>query len=427
MQRSSGSRIPPGGGIFVGEKGREIITGMFNDSYPPIIDGVSIATRNYANWLNRLVGPSCVVTTDVPGYYDSEEFPVYRYFSLPLSARPPYRFGMNFVGEVHEKRRRGKDLTEKLVMNVFDIPFDLVHAHCPFSSGMLARRIATVREIPLVATFHTKFREDFKQSLKGDLLVDIAILRITRFFESADFVWVPSSGAAATLRSYGFRGPIDVMPNGTDLVVPESDLPALRKDGESYLAVPPGVPVLLFVGQHIKEKNLDVLVESLAALAALGQDFRMVFVGDGYHRASLETRVAELGLASRVSFRGVVADRESMKRIYARADMLFFPSLYDTSGLVIMEAAGMRLPSLLIKGSTVSDGVQDGFNGFLAENDPRSISRRLHSALNDRGALGKAAEGAYATLYRTWENVIDEVGDRYRIIVRDWKGRRFSG
>ena len=409
------------------EKGKEIITGMFNDSYPPIIDGVSIATKNYATWLNRLVGPSCVVTPDVPGYYDSEEFPVYRYFSLPLSARPPYRFGMNFVGEVHEKRRRGKDLTEKLVMNVFDIPFDLVHAHCPFSSGLLSRRIATVREIPLVATFHTKFREDFKQSLKGELLVDIAILRITRFFESADFVWTPSPGAAATLRSYGYKGDIDVMPNGTDLVVPEADLPSLRKEGEKLLSVPAGVPVLLFVGQHTREKNLDILVESLSALHAMGTDFRMVFVGDGYHRASLEARVAELGLSSRVSFKGVITDRESMKRVYARSDILFFPSLYDTSGLVIMEAAGMRLPSLLISGSTVADGIVDGANGFLAENDPYSISRRLHSALIDPGAIGRAGSGAYSTLYRTWENVIDEVGDRYRAIVKDWKGRRFSG
>ncbi len=407
---------------MIGEK-EELVTGIFNDSYAPITDGVAMVTKNYAHWLNRLVGPSCVVTPDMPDYYDSEEFPVYRYFSLPLHARPPYRFGMNFVGEVHEKRRRGDNLRERLSTNVFDIPFSLVHAHCPFTSGELAKRVATVKKIPLVATFHTKYREDFQQSLKGKLLVDIAVFRLVLFYNSVDFVWVPSSETIETLRSYGYKGPIEVMPNGTDLIVDEEELPMLRAEGEKFLGLPSGLPVLLYIGQHIKEKNLDLLVDSLGLLSAGGTDFRMVFIGGGYHREALEARVAELGLGDKVLFKGVVRDRELIKRAYARADILYFPSLYDTSSLIVKEAAGMRLPTLLVSGSTTAQGVVDGKNGFLAENSAQGMARRLAAALADPDSRRMAGLGAYSTLYRSWESVIGEVGERYRAILRDWKGR----
>ena len=85
----------------------EIVSGIFNDSYNPITDGVAIVTKNYAYWLNRLTGPSCVITPDMPDYFDREEFPVYRFPSMPLAVRPPYRVGVDFIGEIRQKRLRG--------------------------------------------------------------------------------------------------------------------------------------------------------------------------------------------------------------------------------------------------------------------------------------------------------------------------------
>jgi glycosyltransferase involved in cell wall biosynthesis len=390
----------------------EIVTGVFNDSFYPITDGVAMVTKNYAYWLNQLAGPSCVVTTDVPDHYDAEDFPVYRYLSLPLPSRPPYRFGFNFVGEIVEKRKRGDEVRERLTYNIFQVPFDIVHAHCPFSSGSLALRIARHRHIPLVTTFHTKYRNDFEGSLKSKLLVDVALQRIVSFYKSADYVWVPSAETIETLREYGYKGRVEVMPNGTDLNVSDAELPVLRAEG---------VPLLLYLGQHIKEKNLDNLIESLAIAKAAGPDFRMVFIGDGYHRKALEARVAELGLQDRVAFKGVVRDREFIKRAYARADILYFPSLYDTSSLIVKEAAGMRLPALLVRGSTTAEGIHDGVNGFLAENSPEGLAKRLVAAIEDKPSMAKAGQGAYHSLYRSWESVIGEVGERYRAILRDWK------
>jgi len=66
-----------------------IVTGIFNDSFAPITDGVAMVTRQYALWLNRKTGPVCVVTTTSPGYFDNEEFPVYRFPSLPIKLVRP--------------------------------------------------------------------------------------------------------------------------------------------------------------------------------------------------------------------------------------------------------------------------------------------------------------------------------------------------
>lgn len=57
--------------------------GIFNDCFPPIMDGVSVTVQNYARWLNRKCNNVCVVTPSVPGTVYDEEFPVYNYFSLP--------------------------------------------------------------------------------------------------------------------------------------------------------------------------------------------------------------------------------------------------------------------------------------------------------------------------------------------------------
>lgn len=58
--------------------------GLFNDCFPPIMDGVSLTTQNYAYWLHKKTGNVCVVTPKSPDARDAEEYPVYRYSSIPI-------------------------------------------------------------------------------------------------------------------------------------------------------------------------------------------------------------------------------------------------------------------------------------------------------------------------------------------------------
>jgi 1,2-diacylglycerol 3-alpha-glucosyltransferase len=186
----------------------KIITGEFNDSFPPILDGVANVVKNYAYWLNKKYGKSYVITPAFPNYKDNEEFSVLRYFSVPLPARPPYRYG--FAG-----------LDASFLRQVHTIPFDIVHTHSPFSAGNIALMVARKRNIPIIATFHSKFYDDFKTVLKSDFLTKVVLKRIIHYFNSVDYVWTVNKDTKKTLYSYGYHRPVKVIHNGTDFTMPE--------------------------------------------------------------------------------------------------------------------------------------------------------------------------------------------------------------
>lgn len=143
--------------------------GQFNDSFTPVIDGVATVVKNYALWLDKKHAKCCVVTPSCPGYTDNEEFDVLRYASVPLPKRKFYRLGLPLAG--YEKYKK-----------ITNIDFDLIHTHCPFSSGKLGYNIAKKRNIPLIATFHSKFYDDFKQALKNDKIALAATKQVINFF-----------------------------------------------------------------------------------------------------------------------------------------------------------------------------------------------------------------------------------------------------
>ena len=166
--------------------------GIFNDSFPPIMDGVALTAQNYAYWLNEKKQPVCVITPRTPDYTDVENYPVYRYSSFPIFGRKPYRFGF-------------PEMDHTLQTNMDNIQFGLVHAHCPFSSGNAALRISHNQKIPLIATFHSKYRDDIEQSVHCKLVVKLMINKIIRFYEKANEVWIPQASVEETLREYGFK------------------------------------------------------------------------------------------------------------------------------------------------------------------------------------------------------------------------------
>ena len=380
---------------------------MFNDSFVPIMDGVTLTVKNYAYWLNRMLGPTYVVTPRVPRQQkDREEYTVIRYASIPTVIRPPYRIGL-------------PDIDLRLQYELKNHDFDIVHAHSPFSAGILAKRVAKAKHIPIIATFHSKYRDDFSRVIPFSGIVDDQIKRIVEFYYSVDHVWVPQESVAATLREYGYKGPYDVVENGTDMK-PVSDIAPFRKIGADHLGLPEGIPVGLYVGQHILEKNLEFLVRSLPAIVSALPDFRMVFVGTGYAKSQLKGLVDELGMRDKVIFHDVVYDRELLKAIYARADLFLFPSLYDNAPLVIREAAALKTPSVLIRGATAAEVIHDGENGYLAENDLDAFAAKVVAAMLDETNRHRIAENAQKTLCRTWEDIVREVKDRYLAILSRW-------
>lgn len=282
--------------------------GIFNDSFPPIMDGVAVAVQNSAYWLYHMNQPVCVVTPRAPHYVNDEPYPVYRYSSLPLILRRPYRLGIPEI-----------DLTFQDKLD--RVPFGLVHAHCPFTSGHLAMRIAHERKIPLVATFHSKYRDDFERSFYNKRIAGLMVKEVIKFYEKADEVWIPQAAVEETIREYGFKGKLVVMENGNDFAdTPEKE--KFRQDARKDLNLKPDDHVFLFVGQHIWEKNTKMIVDALALIKDL--DFRMFFVGTGYAADDLKQMVADAGLSDKVVFVGMILERELLKNITLQQICFYF-------------------------------------------------------------------------------------------------------
>ena len=375
--------------------------GLFNESFPPVMDGVAVCVENYAHWMQEKVGGVAVVTPRNPGAdYSDKAYEVLDYMSVPVPFRAPYVTGISemdpaFLKELLQRR------------------FKIVHAHSPFVAGKTAARVARLQKIPLVATFHSKYREDFARVIPGQAMLDVVVKEIVRFYKRADAVWVPQESVKDVLYSYGYKGkPIDVMPNGCDMAgdYPES----FFREARASLGLADGLFTMLYVGQHIWEKNLRLTIEALARIKDL--PYRMFFVGTGYAEGEMKELVGRLGISDKITFAGRVTDRERLKQFYAAADLFLFPSLYDTDGLVVREAAALGTPSVMLREASASGMLSDGETGFKIAgslDDFEALLRALAADPARLQAVGRSARG----IVRSWQDVAEEALDRYNALL----------
>ena len=375
--------------------------GLFNESFPPVMDGVAICVQNYAYRRQKKGGGVSVITPNVPGAdYSQYDYEVLDYFSVPVPLRQPYVTGIaevdpTFLAKIVRRR------------------FKIVHAHSPFAAGIAATKVAKRLNIPMVATFHSKYRDDFSQTIPSKAVVEQIIKRIVSFYERADEVWVPQASVKDVIKDYGFKGNVEVVPNGSDLVANYPD--AYFTDARKQLGIAPNDFVCLFVGQHIWQKNVRLTIEALEKVK--DTSFKMFFVGNGYAAEEMKKMVTEKGLDSQVTFVGTVTEREVIKQYYAAADLFLFPSLYDTDGLVVKEAAALQTPSVMVGTATAASIITDNENGFLIPNDVNAFANRLRELIHNPELVHRVGIQASHSIVRSWEDVVGEVLERYNRLI----------
>ena len=379
----------------------ECNVGLFNESFPPVMDGVAVCVQNYAYWLQKKVGGVSVVTPGKLGAdYKQYPYEVLDYLSVPVPFRHPYVTGI-------------AQMDPRLQAKLMRRHFKIVHAHSPFSAGLMGVQVAKRQKIPVVATFHSKFKDDFHKVIPSDMVVDQAIKIVMEFFEWADEVWVPQASVEEVIREYGFKGPVEVVDNGSDLVADYPD--SYFEEARQALGIKPDEFVFLFVGQHIWQKNVRLVIDALEKINDL--PFRMFFVGTGYAAEEMKELVREKGLSEKVTFTGMLTEREAVTRYYAAADLFLFPSLYDNAPLVVREAAALHTPAVMVEGSTAATILRDGENGYLVPNELDAFAARLRSLYRDRAAVRQVGLAASRTIVRSWEDVVGEVLDRYNALI----------
>jgi glycosyltransferase involved in cell wall biosynthesis len=131
--------------------------------------------------------------------------------------------------------------------------------------------------------------------------------------------------------------------------------------------------------------------------------------------------VSLAGLGECTVFTGKINDRARITSIYARGDLFLFPSIYDTFGIVVREAAALRCPCLMIEGTNASQGIYDRENGFLCSNDVYSFASVISEIISNPKLAKIIGNNAMDTLPETWENVVDKAFIKYRQVIAGYK------
>lgn len=373
-----------------------MIIGEFNDTYPPELDGVGTVVKSYAEELTAMGDECYYVAPNCPKY---ARIPMYRtllFHGVKLPGEP-YHFGFPSLDFAYLRRENR-------------VPFDIVHAHSPFSAGREALRVARKRGVPIVATFHSKYYDDFYEKTRSRRIAALAANYVVNFYNRCDEVWAVNDRTADVLRGYGYQGDVVVMPNGTNLCRVDERAAAETRAQFS----PDGAPIFLFVGQMNWKKNIRRVLEAVA-LYAREAPCRLVMVGQGPNEEDVQKACEELGVAERTIRTGHIADRDRLMAIYAAASLLIFPSVYDNAPMVVREAAAVGTPSILMRGSCAAEGVTDGVNGLLCEDTAESVCDCMRRGLSNRGALGQAAR---ATIPQPWRKIVADARTRYEALVR---------
>lgn len=120
--------------------------------------------------------------------------------------------------------------------------------------------------------------------------------------------------------------------------------------------------LLLFAGQLIRGKGVDVL---LRALAQIKVPFECIILGDGNHREACEKLSVKLGLSDRVRFEGYVPP-EKLRQYYLEASVFVVSSVWpEPFGMVGPEAMRYGLPVVAFDAGGIREWLADGVNGYL--------------------------------------------------------------
>ena len=379
---------------------------LLNDSFPPIIDGVANVVMNYARIMTENLGDRVIVGT--PRYpdvdYTGYPYEVVAYSSVDTT-------------DLVKGYRTGNPLSVSGVSRLSGFKPEIIHTHCPASSTIMARVLQKELDVPIVFTYHTKFDVDIARAVGEGFLKKETIKAMVSNISACDDVWVVSKGAGENLRSLGYEGDYRVVSNGVDFQKGQTS-DALVKETTAGYDLPEGVPVFLFVGRIMKYKGIPIIIDALKELSDKGIKYRMVFVGGGADAEEMQEKVREYGISDSVIFTGPIHERDKLRAWNTRADLFLFPSVYDTNGIVVREAAACGLASVLIKDSCAAEGITHDRNGFIIEEDPHSMAALLEEASKDLSHLAQVGQNAMDEIYISWDESVRDARNRYDEILQ---------
>lgn len=258
---------------------------------------------------------------------------------------------------------------------------DAVHVATEGPLGMYARQLLKRCGIPYTTSLHTKFPEYVQERIRLPLRFGYAFMRW--FHSPAVTTLCTTQTHKKELERWGLRH-LFVWGRGVDI-----------DRFQEQVLQPRSRPRCLCVGRVAVEKNIE-------AFLSLDLDVDKIVVGDGPQRTALEKKYPD------VIWRGYQYGQDLVDE-YAQADVLVFPSLTDTFGLVMLEANGCGTPVAAFPVTGPIDVVREGVNGALDEDLGAAITRALDVPRSQCRAHAEA---------NTWEVVAQRLRDN--LVPIDW-------
>jgi glycosyltransferase involved in cell wall biosynthesis len=230
---------------------------------------------------------------------------------------------------------------------------------------------------------------------------------------------VPTDTLRAELQAEGFMN-LRVVARGVDtqLFDPARRSEALRR----RWGVAPDQMVAMHVGRIAPEKNLETLIAAHAAMRQRDPRVKLVFVGDGPARASMQQRCPDAHFAG-------LQRGEDLAAHYASADVFLFPSLTETYGNVLPEALASGLAVVAFDCAAAGQLVSHGHNGLLVKPGEGaefcSTAARLAGHMAEARLLG--AEGRHTALKLDWGRIAREVESEYLAAIDHAPQLRLAG
>lgn len=286
---------------------------------------------------------------------------------------------------------------------------NLVHVSAPEFLGHAAISWAKKRNIPTVASLHTRF-ETYPRFYGLGFLEKPAIKILTRFYNRVDQVLVPSPGMGDLLRDWGVTSPIGIWSRGInhDRFNPGRRDLAWRR----ALGLADDEVAVSFLGRLVLEKGLGIFADVIGELRRRGVKHRVLVIGEGPARGWFTERVPE------AVFTGFLSG-DDLGRAVAGMDIFFMPSVTETFGNVTTEAMAAGVPVVAARATGAIDLVQEGVTGFLVPpTDIVAYADAIQRLVEDAPLRKAAGEAGYsAAKPYVWEKVNEAVLTQYLALM----------
>lgn len=334
--------------------------GLFTDTYPPFINGVSTSVLMLKQGLEKLGHEVYVVTVNDESFSYKEEDGVLKIPSFPIGL-------MNF--------RQSGIYPLKALKIIKKWKLDIIHSHTEFSIGTFARLISKQLNIPLVHTYHTMYEEYIYYITKGyfDSASKKLVEYLTLFLcdKTIDELIVPTEKAKELFKDkYKVKRDVYVIPSGIDTTrfykenIDKNEIINLKKD----LGLKKTDFIVLYVGRIAKEKSIDFLINNFNSVLKQIPKAKMIIVGDGPDIKDLIDLAKKEGLENKIIFAGK-APWTDVPKYYSLCDVFVTASKTETQGLTVMEAMGASKPVVAIRDESFELMITDKKDGLFFDDE----------------------------------------------------------